>query len=215
MARTMQSVAPFYDGWRLTNDRLIERTGTLTMEQLQLRGAPHLWPIWAITAHTAGVRPYWLCQIFKEPGAERTPFKEPSGEGWEDDLSHPREAGELVSALQSTWTIVEDCLERWTPAMLQDEFPRHINSQVQMHTRQSVLMRLLTHDAYHCGEIAQALGMHGLQEVDIWTGRAPVASEWRGGPDSNPGGGKTPPTALQAPALYHSAPSPPPRRPAY
>jgi hypothetical protein len=32
-------------------------------------------------------------------------------------------------------------------------------------------MRLLTHDAYHAGEISQALGMHGLQEVDLWTGR--------------------------------------------
>ena len=127
--------------------------------------------------HTAAVRPYWLCHIFKEPGAERTPFNDPGGDGWEDDLTHPREAGELVSALQSTWTIVEDCLDRWTPAMLQDEFHREINGQVQLHTRQSVLMRLLTHDAYHCGEIAQTLGMHGLQEVDIWTGRVPLLAD--------------------------------------
>jgi hypothetical protein len=35
---------------------------------------------------------------------------------------------------------------------------------------------LLTHDAYHCGEIAQALGMHGLPEVDIWSGRVPILS---------------------------------------
>ena len=129
-----------------------------------------------ITAHTAGVRPYWLCQICKEPGAERTPFSDPNGEGWEDDLSHPREAGELVSALESTWTIVEDCLQRWTPETLQVSFRRETNGKITIHTRQSVLMRLLTHDAYHCGEIAQALGMHGLPEVDIWTGRVPILS---------------------------------------
>lgn len=173
---TQNSVAPFYDGWRFANERLIDRIGALSPEQLALRAAPHLWPIWAITAHTAGVRPYWLCQIFKEPGAERTPFADPNGEGWEDDPTHPRQASELVSALRSTWTIVEDCLGRWTPTMLQDEFRREINGQIQIHTRQSVLIRLLTHDAYHCGEIAQALGMHGLPEVDIWSGRVPILS---------------------------------------
>src|SRR5437588_8741600 len=119
------------------------------MEQLQLRAAPHLWPIGAIAADTGGVRPYWLCHICKEPGAERTPFAGLVNEGWEDDLSHPREAGELVSALESTWTIVEDCLARWTPAMLQDEFEREVRGGIQVHTRQSVLVRLLTHDAYH------------------------------------------------------------------
>ena len=168
---TPSSVAPFFEGWRFAQDRLVQRIGELTREQLQLQAAPHLWPIWAIAAHTAGVRPYWLCQIFKEPGAEHTPFNDPGGEGWEDDLTHPREASELVFALQSTWTIVEDCLNRWTPAMLQDEFPREMNGQVQIHTRQGVLLRLLTHDAYHAGEICQTLGMHGLKEFSIWTSR--------------------------------------------
>lgn len=174
MKREPQSLAPFYDGWQFVNDRLVERIGELSPQELALRAAPELWPIWAITAHTAGVRPYWLCQIFKEPGAERTPFTDPTGMGWEDDLGHPREASELVSALQSTWAIVEGCLDRWTPATLQDEFRRENNGQVEIHTRESVLIRLLTHDAYHCAEIAQTLGMHGLDEVDIWTGRAPT-----------------------------------------
>src|ERR1700716_2212042 len=176
MITTSESVAPFYDGWRFAQERLVERIGELSPKELQLRAAPHLWPIWAITAHTAAVRPYWLCHVLKEPGAKRTPFNDPGGDGWEDDLTHPREAGELVSALESTWAIVEDCLHRWTPDMLEDEFPREINAQVQMHTRQSVLMRLITHDAYHCGEIAQTLGMHGLPEVDIWTARVPFLS---------------------------------------
>jgi hypothetical protein len=58
--------------------------------------------------------------------------------------------------------------------MLQDTFRRETNGTVTIHSRQSVLIRLLTHDAYHCGEIAQTLGMHGLAEVDIWTGRVPI-----------------------------------------
>jgi uncharacterized damage-inducible protein DinB len=191
MITKLQNVAPFYEGWRFTNDRLIERIGTLSPEQLRLQAAPNLWPIWAIASHAAGGRVYWLCAVFKEPGAERTPFTDPNGDGWEDDLSHPRRASELVSALESTWTLVEDCLNRWTPAMLQDEFHRERDGQIQIHTRQSVLMRLLTHDAYHCAEIGQTLGINGLPEVDIWTGRAPIDNKWREGRDSNPGSGNT------------------------
>ncbi len=162
----------FYDGWRLANDRLSEMIGSLTREQLALRPAPNLWPIWATTAHVAGMRVYWLCTILKEPGAERTPFDNLTGEGWEDDLTHPRDSSELTSALASTWQIVQRCLERWTPEMLQEEFRRERDGQIQIHSRQSVLMRMITHDGYHCGEISQTLGIHGMKELDIWTGRA-------------------------------------------
>lgn len=177
MITQAKNVAPFYEGWRFAQDRLVERIGELSPEQLQLRAAAHVWPIWAIAAHAAAVRPYWLCHIFKEPGAERTPFNDPDSDGWEDDLTHPREAGELVSALESTWTIVEDCLQQWTPAMLEDEFRREMNGQIQIHTRQGVLTRLLTHDAYHIGEINLTLGMNGLPEMYIWTSRVPLLTE--------------------------------------
>jgi uncharacterized damage-inducible protein DinB len=52
--------------------------------------------------------------------------------------------------------------------MLSDEFTREIGGKTQKHTRQSVLMRLITHDAYHTGEISLVLGMHGLTEIDFW-----------------------------------------------
>ena len=146
-----QNVAAFYEGWRFTNERLVERIGSLSPEQLELRPSPDLWPIWAIAAHIAGARVYWLCAVFKEPGAERTPFTDPNGDGWEDDLTHPRQPSELVFALESSWSVVQECLERWTPEMLQDEFHREVDGKIQIHTRQSVLMRLLTHDAEHCG----------------------------------------------------------------
>jgi hypothetical protein len=77
-------------------------------------------------------------------------------------------------ALESTWRIVEGCLERWTPDILQDEFHREMDGKTQIHTRQSVLFRVLTHDAEHCGEISLTLGMHGLPGLDLWAGRAPT-----------------------------------------
>jgi uncharacterized damage-inducible protein DinB len=168
------NIAAYYDGWQLLNQRLIDTVGALTAEQLALRPAPELWPIWAVTAHLAGARVYWLSAILKEPGAEQTPFVDPAGEGWEDDLTRPRSPSELIFALASSWQLVQRCLDRWTPPMLQEEFRRERPDQVQMHTRQSVLMRLITHDAYHGGEVSLILGMHGLKELDLWTGRARV-----------------------------------------
>ena len=52
--------------------------------------------------------------------------------------------------------------------MLNDEYRRESGGKTQTHTRRSVLMRLITHDAYHSGEISQILGVHGLPEIDLW-----------------------------------------------
>ena len=52
--------------------------------------------------------------------------------------------------------------------MLEVEFERMWGETRQVHTRTSVLQRLLTHEAYHGGEISQTLGLHGLDPVYIW-----------------------------------------------
>jgi len=91
-----------------------------------------------------------------------------SGRAWEDDETTPRGSAELVMALESSWSIVERCLERWTSPMLGDVYTREIGGTTQEHTRQAVLMRLITHDAYHTGEISQTLGAHGQPEIDLW-----------------------------------------------
>jgi len=57
------------------------------------------------------------------------------------------------------------------PEMLDAEFRREREGKIQVFTRQSVLMRLITHDASHAGEISQTLGMHGFKDLDLWTGR--------------------------------------------
>jgi hypothetical protein len=107
-------VAPFYERWGQYSSRLVDAIRGLSDDQLKLRAAPDKWPMWAIAAHTAGSRVYWLSGVFKEPGAENTPFTDPaSGVGWEDDESHPRSSKELVFALESSWKIIERSLERW------------------------------------------------------------------------------------------------------
>jgi uncharacterized damage-inducible protein DinB len=166
---TAISIRPFYQGWQTYNERLADVIRPMPMDQLLLRPAPDRWPIWATVAHTAGVRVYWLCSIFGEPGAETTPLPDAStGIGWEDDEDHPRGADELVHALETTWAIVEGCLDRWTPEMLGETFTREYDGEQQIHTRQSVIMRMLSHDAYHCGELSQTLGIHKLPQIDLW-----------------------------------------------
>ena len=89
--------------------------------------------------------------------------------GWEDDLAHPRRADELVAALTSSWEIVARCLVKWTPESLSQTAQRVWGDKVQVHTRQSVLWRLITHDAFHSGEVSLTLGSHGLGAIEIWS----------------------------------------------
>ena len=163
-------IAPLYAGWSLVNESLIAALAPLTADQLALPIGSPTWPVWASTSHLAGARVFWLCGIFGEPGRETTPFQDASGFGWEDDLGHPRSAEELVGALRSTWKIVQRCLDTWTLESLDQEARRHGATTVQIHTRQSVLMRLVTHDAFHSGEISLALGSNGLGAIDPWRG---------------------------------------------
>ena len=52
--------------------------------------------------------------------------------------------------------------------MLPEEVERWYGDNRQLHSRASILQRLLTHDAYHCGELSQTLGIAGLPQIDLW-----------------------------------------------
>ena len=158
-----------FDRWPQYNRRLREVMAAMTDDQLAIRASPDGLPIWAAAGHTAAMRIYWLCEIVGEPGGEATPFL--VGEStvdWADDLDHPHTATELADALDSTFGVVDDCLDRWNIGMLADPIQREHNGTIQIHTRGSILQRLFTHEAYHCGEFSQTLGIHGLPQIDLW-----------------------------------------------
>jgi uncharacterized damage-inducible protein DinB len=161
------SIRLFYGMWPQYDRRLREVIGAMTDEQLAIRPSPDGWPIWATVGHTAGGRVYWLCRVIGEPGTEETPF-DGGDEGWEDDLDHPRSGAELVMALETTWRIIDRCLDRWTPTMLEDRIERMYGEQRQVHTRASIVQRVFSHEAYHCGELSQTLGIAGLPQIDLW-----------------------------------------------
>ena len=162
------SIRRFYDMWPQYNRRLTQIVAAMSDEQLAIRPSPQGTPIWATAAHCAVMRVYWLCGVLGEPGADATPWPDANGDGWEDDLDHPRSALELVGALESTWAVVDACLDRWTPAMLAETVEGRKDGERQVHSWASILQRMLTHDAYHCGELSQTLGIHGLPQIDLW-----------------------------------------------
>jgi uncharacterized damage-inducible protein DinB len=163
----MTGIAEISEYWARVNGALIDVVKGLSRAQLDLR-AREDWPIWAIVAHSASTRAYWLCQILKQPGAESTPFQDPSGYGWEDDLATPRSAEELVMAHETTWKVVTNWLARWTPTMLDEKFPRDVGGRREWHSHQSIFTRMITHDGYHAGEVSLILLMNGHEGIDPW-----------------------------------------------
>jgi uncharacterized damage-inducible protein DinB len=169
MSDVAHPIRPFYAAWQTYNQAMTDTVRALTDDQLALRATKDQWPIWATVAHVAGTRVYWLCGIVGEAGAETTPFPDPlSPIGWEDNLDHPRSAAELVTALSTTWALIDGCLGRWTPDMLGELFVRDAAAGRERHSRGQLLLRFITHDAYHSGEISQILGANGLPPVDLW-----------------------------------------------
>jgi len=157
-----------YEGWPRVQERLVARISQLSSDELALRASPDGWPVWALIAHLAGARVYWLCSVCGEPGLETTPFEDPANDGWEDHLDEPRSGAELLMAVMTSGAIVRSCLERWTPDMLAVAFERTRNGRVEQHTRASVLTRIVMHDSFHAGEISLLLGTRGIRSLDPW-----------------------------------------------
>ena len=171
IASQPRGVTEFYADWRGYNRRMVGHLRSMTAEDLALEDGTRHWPIWAIAAHTVGARVFWLCHVLGEPGAEGTPFVDPTGLGWEDDLEVVRSGDEVAGAWESTWDVVQGCLDRWTPDSLGLTVRREGRKGVEEHSRQSILLRLITHEAYHGGEIALIEGIHGRTQLDLWPAR--------------------------------------------
>ena len=164
-----QAIRPAYSNWPTYNRRLRDIVAALTDEQLALQPTPERWPLWATIGHAACQRVFWLCDFAGEPGAETTRF---TNAGYDcpgdDDLEHVLGADDLAAALDSTFRIVESCLDRWTLGMLDEVIRRDDFGPDWVHTRGSVLQRVFAHDISHLTELNESLGAHGLAQVDLW-----------------------------------------------
>jgi hypothetical protein len=50
------TLAPFYQGWDAYQEALVQAIAPLSEEQLALRAAPSLRPVWLLAAHIIGSR---------------------------------------------------------------------------------------------------------------------------------------------------------------
>ncbi len=163
------TIRPAYSMWPQYNRRLREVVAQMTDEQLAIRPSPERWPIWATVGHTCCQRVFWLCDFAGEPGAETTSFTDAAHNcPGDDDLENVLNAHQLVEALDSTFRIVEGCLDRWTLDMLDEELRRPEWDETWVHTRGSVLQRVFSHDVWHCAELSGTLGDAGLPQIDLW-----------------------------------------------
>jgi hypothetical protein len=163
------TIRPAYSSWPRYNQQLRDIVAGLTDEQLALRPSPERWPIWATIGHAACQRVFWLCDFAGEAGAETTPF---TNAGYDcpgdDDLEHVLDAPALVEAIDSTFRIVERCLDTWTLEMLEETLRRPEWDASWVHSRGAVIQRVFSHDVYHCAELNEVLARAGLAQVGLW-----------------------------------------------
>ncbi len=156
-------LAPFYKGWDNYQQQLVHALAPLSPEQLTLGVAPHLRSIGRNASHIIGARAGWLYYVLKEGDESLTTLST-----WNEPGQPARTAAELVSDLETTWQVIQDALQRWTIADLDDVLhDTGDNGEEIALTRQWVIWHLIEHDLHHGGEISFALGMHGLTAIDL------------------------------------------------
>lgn len=156
-------VAPYYQGWEMYQQHLLDVVTPLTAEQLDLRTAPHLRSVGMIATHIVQARAGWLTYVLKVGGD----VLEPIG-AWHGAEQPARSAAELVDSLRITWQVISDVLNRWTYTDLQELVTDVEDDGTEVtHTRQWVLWHLLEHDMHHGGELSFALGTHGVPAINL------------------------------------------------
>jgi len=165
---TSLTIRPAFDTWPTYNARLRDAVAAMTEEQLAIQPSPERWPLWASVGHAACQRVFWLCDYAGEPGADTTRF---TNAGYDcpgdDDLEHVLDAATLAEALDSTFRIIEACLDRWTVDMLAEDID-HPEWDGSRHTRGWVIQRVFSHDVYHLAELNETLEANGIPMVDLW-----------------------------------------------
>jgi uncharacterized damage-inducible protein DinB len=154
------SLAPFYEGWENYNRLLVTAVAPLTPDQLTLRVASGQRTLAEIAAHIVSARASWFRARMGEGVANLEAYYT-----WDDEENPPTlNAAELELGLETTWRMIEGCLERWTPADLGATFT---TSRGHQRTRQWIIWHVIEHDLHHGGELSLTLGSHGLAAPDL------------------------------------------------
>jgi uncharacterized damage-inducible protein DinB len=82
---------------------------------------------------------------------------------WDEDYPIRQNTAELVAGLETTWSLIQQCLARWTSADLDQTFQRRDG----LVSRQRILWHVIEHDLHHGGKLFLTCGRHGLSMSDL------------------------------------------------
>ncbi len=159
MSEEHTTLAPFYKGWDNYQQLLSKAIEPLSADQLALRAAPSLRSIGELASHIIAARAGWFHGIMQEGWPDMEAFYT-----WDDEGTPARKAAELVSGLDATWNLMQDCLGRWTAADLGQTF---LTRYYKERSRQWIIWHIIEHDLHHGGELSFTLGMHSLAAPDL------------------------------------------------
>lgn len=167
MTDYQSSLAPFYKGWDVYQQLLVQAITPLTPDELALRSASHMWSIGQLVTHIAAARAGWFHMWMGEGGPNITQLAM-----WDENEEPSRTAVELVAGLETSWQMMQQALAHWTPADLGQIFQNPYVSEAEREvkparTRQWIIWHVLEHDLHHGGEVSQTLGAHGLVGLDL------------------------------------------------
>jgi hypothetical protein len=166
---TDRPLRTIFSRWPIYQKRFRDVVAGLTVEQLAIVPAPGRWPLWASIGHMACQRVYGLCDVAGEPGADTTPFVNAAFDcPGDDDLEHVWTAAALAAALDSTFAIVERCLDTWTAETIEGIVDHDDAAPGWTWTRGEVIGRSFAHDVSHMTEVNDILGRAGFAQVDLW-----------------------------------------------
>jgi uncharacterized damage-inducible protein DinB len=145
--------------WQGYQDLLKQAVSPLTADQLALRlGAQR--SAGEIAAHIVAVRAWYLKGVMGEGGPEIEALL-----GWDAPNAPQRTSGELLSGIDQTWTLLTDCLARWTADDLRETFV--LDWRERPEARGWIVWHMLEHEIHHGGELSFTLGSFGLRGVEV------------------------------------------------
>lgn len=151
-----------YDNWRDYNGKLQACVAPLTIEQLALQPAPHMWPLGQIVQHIISVRAGWFSGTLQDDDEAMNAYM-----AWGQRDSPNRNATELVRGLADTWAFIESRLRAWTSADCAQTFPDEWEGQIFEVSRSWVIYHVLEHDLHHGSEVSLIAGIHGLKGLGL------------------------------------------------
>ena len=156
------TLTEFYKGWENYQQLLLKTITPLTEEQLELQAAANLRSVRDIAQHLIAVRVRWFHDAAGAGSEEVAPIGM-----WDRPGERPRTTAELVTGLETSWTLIHDALSKWTQAELEQPFTVQYHGEQHTLVRKWIIWHVIEHDLNHGGELFLTLGMHGLPTPDV------------------------------------------------